>query len=215
MGIFDSVGDFIGNTIGGITGAKQAGEAAQAAAKVQGAAAQMGVEEQRRQFDALTELLAPYVTAGTGALQGQQNLIGLGGADAQQAAISGLENSPLFQTLIQQGESGILSNASATGGMRGGNVQGALAQFRPQMLSQLINDQYSKLGGLTTLGQASAAGQAGQGMQMAGSIGDLLAQAGAAKAGGIMGQGSVVGNTFGTIAQLGAMAVGAKKAGIF
>ncbi|WP_449405980.1 hypothetical protein [Massilia phosphatilytica] len=36
---------------------------------------------------------------------------------------------PRFQALQQQGNDAILANASATGGLRGGNVQGALGQF--------------------------------------------------------------------------------------
>lgn len=193
------IGDFLGDTIGGITGAKQAGEAAERAGQTQAAAAEKGIEEQRRQFDALVELMAPYVTAGTGAMGQQQALIGLQGAEAQQQAISGFEQSPLFQSLTQQGENAILQNAAATGGLRGGNVQAALAQFRPQALNALIEQQYGRLGGLSTMGQASAAGQASSGMQSASNIGNLLANQGAALAGGIMGQGGIARQTFGDV----------------
>ena len=210
-----SVGNAIGNTIGGITGAKQAGEAGMAAAQIQGQSAEAGIEEQRRQFDALTELMSPYVAAGTGALEGQQALAGLQGADAQQQAILGLEQSPQFQAMVGQGEEALLQNASATGGLRGGNTQAALAQFRPQMLSQMIESQYSKLGGLAGMGQASAAGQASAGMQSGSNVANLLQQQGAALAGGQVAQGSVVGNTFGNVANLGGMAIGAKMAGLF
>jgi hypothetical protein len=193
------IGDFLGDTIGGITGAKQAGEAAERAGQTQAAAAEKGIEEQRRQFDALVELMAPYVTAGTGALGAQQNLIGLGGAGAQQQAIEALQASPQFTALQQQGENALLQNAAATGGLRGGNVQAALAQFRPQVLSSLIDQQYSRLGGLSSLGQASAAGQASSGLQSASNIGNLLANQGAALAGGIMGQGGIARQTFGDV----------------
>jgi hypothetical protein len=118
-----------------------------------------------------------------GSLSGQQDLLGLNGAEAQQAAISGIQNSPLFAALSQQGENGILQNASATGGLRGGNVQGALAQFRPQMLSALIDQQYSRLGGLTSLGQNAAAGVGNAGIQTGNQITGLLQQQGAAAAG--------------------------------
>ncbi len=213
------VGDFLGDTIGRITGAKQAGQAAERAGQTQAAAAEKGIEEQRRQFDALIELMAPYVTAGAGAMGQQQALIGLQGADAQKQAIAGFEQSPLFQSLTQQGENAILQNASATGGLRGGNVQAALAQFRPQALNSLIEQQYGRLGGLSTLGQASAAGQASSGMQSASNIGNLLANQGAALAGGIMGQGNVARQTFGDILNIGKTVAGAasgmKTAGIF
>ena len=185
------IGNAVGKIVGGITGATQQGQAAERAAATQAGSAEAAIAEQRRQFDMLTELLRPYVEAGQPALQGQQALIGLRGAPEQQAAISAIEQSPFFQSAVRQGEEALLQRASATGGLRGGNIQAALAQFRPQMLESQIAQQYERLGGLTSLGQASAAGQAGAGMQSAGAIGNLLAQRGAALAGGQLAQGSV------------------------
>jgi len=85
------------------------------------------------------------------------------GAEAQRAAIGAIEASPEMQYLTKQGESAIMSNASATGGLRGGNVQGALAQFRPSLLNDLIKQQYSRLGQLSQLGQSSIVGAPGYG----------------------------------------------------
>ncbi len=202
------VGDFLGDTIGGITGAKQQGKAAERAAQIQAGASDQAIAEQRRQFDTLIELMSPYVTSGNQAIGQQGALIGLGGQQAQQDAISQLEQSPMFTSLLRQGENAMLQNASATGGLRGGNTQSALMQFRPDLLAQVINDQYSKLGGLTQIGQASAAGQASAGMQNASNIGALLADRGAALAGGQLAKGSVVRQTFGDILAL--MSVGSK-----
>jgi hypothetical protein len=193
------VGDLIGDVFGGITGAKQAGQAAERAGQTQAAAAEKGIEEQRRQFDALIELMTPYVTGGQGAFAQQQALIGLQGPEAQQQAIAGFEQSPLFQSITQQGENAILQQASATGGLRGGNVQGTLAQFRPQVLNSLIEQQYGRLGGLSSLGQASAAGQAASGMTSASNIANLLANQGQAIAGGQIARGNVARQTFGDI----------------
>lgn len=124
-----------------------------------------------------------------GALQQQQNLIGLNGAEAQGRAISGIENSPYFSGLVKQGESAILQNASATGGLRGGNTQGALAQFRPNMLAAAIDQQYQRLGGLVNIGQNAAAGVGNAGQAMAGANSGLLSQVGAAQAGNYLAQG--------------------------
>ena len=134
-------------------------------------------------------LLKPYADAGTGSLAAQQNLTGLNGADQQQQAISALQNGPQFQSMLQQGEHSILANASATGGLRGGNTQGALAQFSPSLLAQTINDQYGRLGGLTSIGQNAAAGVGNAGMQTGNSITNLLQQQGAAQAGNALAQG--------------------------
>ena len=209
------VGDFLGDTIGGITGAKQQGEAAERAGEIQAGAAEAGIAENRRQFDKLVELMSPFVSQGTQAFGAQANLLGLNGPSAQQAAIQELEASPQFSALVKQGENALLQNAAATGGLRGGNTQNALATLRPQMLSALIESQYSKLGGLSQMGQASAAGQASAGMQSAGAVSDLLAQQGAARAGGVLAQGSVVRQTFQDMLDIAATATGAKKAGAF
>lgn len=201
----------VSKAIGSLTGATQQSKAAEQAAGVQAAMAGKGIEEQRRQFDKLVELMAPYVTAGTGAMTQQQALLGLGGEQAQQTAIGAIEKSPFFSAMAQQGENAILQQASATGGLRGGNIQGALAQFRPGLLNQLVQQQMANLGGLTQLGQASAAGQAAQGMQSASSIGNLLAQQGAATAGGVMAKGGLQRQVFGDV--MGLLSMGSRAMG--
>ena len=184
-----------------LLGAEQKRKSASQASSAQQQSYQMGIDEQRRQFDELRKLLQPYTEAGLPALKQQQALLGLEGPEAQQAAISAIENQPGFQSMIQQGENAMLQNAAATGGLRGGNLQGAMAQFRPQMLAQAIQDQYSRLGGMTSLGQQSAAGVGSAGMQTGRGISDLFGQMGAARAGGILGQGKAQQQMIGSLAQ--------------
>lgn len=185
-----------------IYSANQQADAAKQAAGQQSAAAQAGIDEQRRQFDALQNLLKPYTQVGTTALAGQSDLAGLNGPEAQQKAIDAIQNSPQFSALVKQGETGILQNASATGGLRGGNVQGTLAQFRPAMLNQLINDRYSQLGGLTVMGQNSAAGVGTAGQQTANQVSNLLTQQGQAQAGATMAGANANSQVANAVAQL-------------
>ncbi len=194
---------------GSVYSAKKSGKAAEKAAEAQSEASEAGIAEQRRQFDKLTELLSPYTKAGPGALAAQQNILGLGGAEAQRSAISGIEQSPYFQATARQGESAILQNASATGGLRGGNTQGALAQFRPQLLNQLVQQQYQNLGGITSLGQNAAAQQGNAGMQSAANIGNLLQQGGAAQAGGYLGKAQATNQLVSNLIGIGGAAYGA------
>jgi len=189
----------VGSTI--VSGVIQS-YAAKKASGQQAAAAGKGIAEQRRQFDALQVLMKPYVGTGTTALGQQAALIGVSGAEAQQTAINALQQGPEFTSLVQQGENAILQNAAATGGLRGGNVQGALAQFRPQVLSQLIEQQYNRLGGLSTMGQNAAVGVGNAGMQTGTNISNLLAQQGAAQAGGTLASGQAWGNAIGSIGGL-------------
>lgn len=200
---------FIGKAIGKITGASDAAKAAERASGQQVESYQSGIDEQRRQFDALQALLKPYIEGGTGAFQAQQQLIGLGTPEEQAAAIAQLEQSPMMKALVQKGENALLQNASATGGLRGGNTAAALAQFRPQMLAQLIENQYSRLGGLSTLGANAAVGQGSQGMAMAGNIGNLLGEIGSARSGATIARGNVARQGFSDLMSIIGLASGA------
>lgn len=184
------------------------GEAAEDASYAQKQAAQMSIDEQRRQFDAIQALLKPYVEAGAPALGQQQALLGLSGDVAQQNAIAGIASSPELANLIGQGENALLQNASATGGLRGGNTQAALAQFRPQMLNQLIQQRYANLGGLTSLGQQSAAMQGTAGMQTGQAIAQQFGAMGQARAGEALAKGQAWGNFAGMPAQMAGMFAG-------
>lgn len=195
--------------------ANKSANAAGKAADAQSEASQAGIDEQRRQFDKFVELLSPYNQAGTGSLAAQQNILGLNGTQAQQTAISGIENSPYFQATAKQGENAILQNASATGGLRGGNTQGALAQFRPQLLNQLVQQQYQNLGGITSIGQNSAAMTGSAGMNSANNISTLLGQQGQAQAGGYLGQANATNQFLGNLGGIAGLGIGAKKAGLF
>jgi hypothetical protein len=199
----------VGTIAAGSMAANAQENAAENASAAQRESSQQSIAEQRRQFDEMRKLLEPYVNAGSGALGAYQNLAGLGGAGAQQSAIQALQNSPEFAALQQQGENAILANASATGGLRGGNTQAALAQFRPALLSQLINEQYGRLGGLTSLGQNAAAGVGNAGLQTGQGISAALQQIGAANAGNALAQGKAAASQWNSIGnaagQLGAL----------
>lgn len=169
----------IASSIGGVASAVAQGNAAKSAAKTQASAA-----------DKARELVMPWVTAGTGAIGQMQAFLGLSGADAQAAAIQGVEQSPEMAAMLQQGENAILQNASATGGLRGGNTQAALAQFRPGVLNSLVDQQYGRLQNLSTMGQ-NAAVQAGTNIQ----------DAGAAIAGGKLAGAAALGQGINSITQ--------------
>lgn len=183
-------------------------KAAKSAGQLQYEASQAGVAETRAAREEMRGLLQPYVAAGGPALQAQMAALGLAGPEAQQAYVAQQEQSPAFQALARQQEEALLQNASATGGLRGGNVQGALAQFRPALLNQFLEQQYGRLGGLTALGQQSAAGVGTAGMQSAGSIADLLAQGGAARAGAKLGAANAWQQSLSLPAQFAGLAIG-------
>lgn len=188
-----------------IVGYVASDNAADSAANSQNRATQAGIGEQRYQFDRIQELLKPYVDAGSSAVGAQSNLLGLSGPENQQKELDMLQASPEFQAMLQQGEQGILQNASATGGLRGGNTQAALAQFRPQLLSELINSRFNRLGNVAGMGQASAANQAVAAQNTGANITSLLGQQGAIQAGQTLAQGQNTANFANSMGQLGLM----------
>lgn len=139
--------------VGGIfsSGSKSqaAGNAAQSQIRGMGEA----ITEQQKAYEDIQKLLQPYLSAGSQALSGQLDLAGLSTPEQQAQRISALENSPFFQSMVKQGENAILANASAIGGLRGGDLRQSLSQFRPQLLNQLIEQQYSKFGQIGASGQ--------------------------------------------------------------
>jgi len=77
--------------VGGIMQSRAASQAAGA----QTQAAESGIEEQRRQFEAVQEILKPYVTAGTTAIGGLQPY-----AEAGAPALE--QQQALLQLLVEQ-----------------------------------------------------------------------------------------------------------------
>ena len=177
--------------IGGLLGSKSASSQQKA---VTGGLDQ-STQLQREQFDYLKQILAPYQQAGTQALpaltgfinQPQQNFSFDYGA---------YFNSPEYAALSQQSQQAAMRNASATGGLRGGDTQVALASIAPQLAQQArLNAQnefslnqganlnrYNMLQGIAGLG-TGATSQLGNAAQNFGQIaGQNAALAGQARA---------------------------------
>jgi hypothetical protein len=196
------IGDAIGSVVGGITGAKQASKGAQAAAQTQANSADKAIAEARMAREANAATQQPFVDAGSKAIAQQMGLIGLNGTTAQTDAVNGLLTAPEYTTGVRQGEEAILQNAAATGGLRGGNTNNSLANFRADLLSNVINNQFNRLGSVSSLGQNAAAGVGNAGIQTGQIIGNQLTQQGAALAGGQIAKGNMVANNFNTMAQI-------------
>jgi len=147
------------------------------------------------QGDGARRDLTPFqtgATAGTAAVDGSA---------AQSGAIASLMNSPLYESLFRNGEQAILQNGSATGGLRGGNIQGSLANFGRDTLSQVIQNQIANLSGVAGAGQnasnvLSAANQ-NTGQSLAGLYGSI----GDTNAGGILQRGAINANTINQVSK--------------
>lgn len=169
--------------IGGIFGGNSQKKGSAYATKEMVAAADRGIAETRRQFDVTRADYQPYLTAGTSALGNILALTGLGGGDEQTAALAALEKSPGFQSIVRNGEEAVLQNASATGGIRGGNTIRGLADFRSDAFADQIRQQLASLGGIAGMGMGATDSVSGFGAQASGNVVNLLGQQGAARAG--------------------------------
>ena len=178
------------------------GGAEKRAGEVQARASRQAVAEQRRQFAVTQEQLAPFREAGLGALERQQQFLGLLGPEQQAAAFQQFQESPGQAFLRQRGERSLLRGASAIGGLGGGNIREALVQQGIGFAGQQLGEFQNRLADLTGLGQQTALGVGQLGAQAAGQIGQGLEAAGAAKASGILGQAAGFRSGIGQVAQL-------------
>lgn len=158
-------------------------------------ASRQSIAESRRQFDAVQALLQPYVSTGNDATSQMRALLGLNGDQAQASAIQGVKDSSEFTGLQKLGENSILQNASATGGLRGGNVQAALGQYSPALLNSLLQQRYQNLAGLSQQGQNAASGTASAALTTGQQVSDAYQTIGASGAGAALASGQATANS--------------------
>lgn len=143
-------------TTGQLTEAEETNRAAIEAGRTGSVAAQQeGFGRQRRE-------LAPFATAGRDALQQQQALLGLGSPEQQQQAFAAFNESPGQKFIRDRAQRNLVRNASAIGGLGGGNVRSALVQQGAGFAAQDFGNQFNRLSDLRVGGQ-SAATNIGQG----------------------------------------------------
>lgn len=172
------------------------GGAAKKAAKAQVKAAQMGIEEMRRQFDLTRTDLAPWREAGGAAIQA--------GAAMLQPGYDHT-TSPGYQFRFSEGQRAVESGAAAKGMLMSGGTLKDLTRFGQGVAADDFNDQFNRQMAIAGGGQQAATSGAAMGQQSAAGIADLYTQQGNARASGYIGQSNAIGNTLGQIAQIGAM----------
>ncbi|CAB4140485.1 hypothetical protein UFOVP407_59 [uncultured Caudovirales phage] len=183
MGLFSAIGSFLGGR-----SAKRASRRAQAA---QEQAFDRAVGELRRQSDLTRADYAPARDLLAPSLSNLADIIGINGEEAQRLALTGIQSSPEFTNTIQSGEEAILANASATGGLRGGNVKDFLSRFRGDTYTAAIQERLRRLGGLAGLGMGATDSSAAFGADAANNIAQNLVGRGAASAQGLLTRGGI------------------------
>ena len=194
-------------TAGAIGGGLIASHGASKAANIQNNADQAAIQEQQRQFNITDQELAPFRNAGVQGLTGFGNLLGTNGNDAQQAAITALQASPFYQSLYNNGLEANLQNASATGGLRGGNEQLSLARFGSDTLAQTIQQQLANLGVVAQLGLGATNSTGAFGAAASNNISSLLQNQGQNSGDAALAQAGALSGIFKNLGSLGSFIV--------
>lgn len=187
--MWDVIAGAVGSIASGLVASNAQKKAAEAAANAQTTASNNAIAEQKRQFDAIQQMLGPYAAGGLTAFDKQMALSGAHGLQKQLGAYDELEQSPVFASMLKQGENAMLQNAAATGGLRGGNTQNALMQFRPQLLNQMATDQFNRLGAISQQGLGAATNTGVAGQAYASNVGNLMQNIGNANAANALARG--------------------------
>ena len=144
--------------VGGVIASDSSRKAANTAADASMNAANTSAESQNQALNYLREVEAVPQQFRQEALQKLGGLSGLeGGEGSQQELINRAEKSPLYAAIMggrKAGESAILRNASVTGGLRSGNVQGDMYDFNVDLKTKALLESYNQqLSGLQGLAQ--------------------------------------------------------------
>lgn len=132
--------------------------------------------------------LMPYTEAGYSATTQQQNLLGLNGQAAADAAMQTYQTSPGYQWQLQQGLQAVDAGAAAKGMLRSGATLKAEQTYGQGLADSDFSDYYNRLSGLSKTGESAAAQTAVAGSNTADSLANIYTSTGTQ-------QSSIYGNT--------------------
>ena len=191
-----------------VTGVEGAQDAARDAANIQAQGARTAEEGINRRFDITQAGLQPRIDAGNEAICQQQALLGLSGQDAQQQAFAAFNESPGQRFMRDRAQKNLLRNASAIGGLGGGNVRSALVEQGAGFAQQDFNNQFGRLGQIAGQGQNAATNVGQFGATAANQAGNAAIAGSQARASGILGVQQAESQFNSDLIGLGGMAIG-------
>lgn len=157
-------------------GAIGSGVAGSEAAGATRDASNAAIAEQRYALDQQAQLSAPYRALGSAAIPQYEALLGIG-PQGTAGIKTALESTPGYQFALDQGERGIVNQASAQGGITG-NTLAALDTYNAGVASGTYQQNVGDIASAVASGQAAAAGQAQNVGTAAGNIGSTLVNQG-------------------------------------
>lgn len=172
-----------------VGGAAMSSSAASKAAKAQQNAANQASQISKDQYAQTRADLAPYRDTGANALKRYADASGVNGADARTASFADFRADPGYEFQMSEGLRGVQGSAAAGSlGINGGGVLKALQRYGQGVADQGYNNYLERFKTLSSLGENAAAQTGNFGAQAAQQQGAFAMDAGAAKAGGYLGQ---------------------------
>lgn len=183
--------------------------AAKKSAKAQTKAAEADLAFQKEQAAKSEARLAPFVSAGTGALGVYQDSLGLNGASGNARTVNAFQVGPGYQFALGEGVKAMDRSAAARGGLFSGAYSKELTRYGQGVANQEYGNWQNQLYGLTSLGQNAAAQTGNIGLGYANNVSNALNNQGAAQASGYIGSANAWNSALSGVAQsLGSLASG-------
>ena len=175
MPFFDILGAVAGPLIGGLFGG--------GSSDAQTGAAQAGLDFQKQIWEQTQKNLAPFIGAAPGAVSQWQNLLGIG-QGGMGGALDALRQTPGYNFQLNEGLNSILSNATRTGGIGGGNTLKALMGYGQGLADTTYQQALGNIGQFAGITENAAAGLGNTGVSTGANIGNAFSNLGNAQAGG-------------------------------
>ena len=173
----------------GLGSAAIQGIGASKAARAQERAAQSQVGLQRDIYEQTSANFQPFLQSGQNAMQAYNYEMGLGEAPE---GYGGMQDSPSYQFMMNQGVEDIQSSAAMRGNLQSGATGTALERYRMGLASQESNNWLNRLASQAGAGQAAAGQQAQAGQFYAQGAGQAYGNIGDAQAAGAIGVGNAI-----------------------
>lgn len=201
---------------GAIAGGALSAQGASSASRAQQAASEAAIAEQRRQFDLNRSDLAPWRTAGQGAIGQLSELTGPGGALNRRFTVQDFLDDPVtklsFQTGLDRGTQALDRMAGARGSRNSGAQLKALTQFGTDYGSTKAGESYgrfygdqdrtfNRLAAISGIGQTATSAGVNAGSNTANQISNILTAQGNARGAAAIAQGNAYSGTLGTLGQ--------------
>lgn len=221
LGIIGAIGSVAGGAIAASAAGKAAdtqSQAAMSAAQLQKQSADEALAFQKQQYDTQQKNLAPWLSAGTTAIN---QLAGEKVPSFQAPTGANEQNDPGYQFRLSEGQKALENSASARGGLLSGGTAKAIAKYSQDYASNEYGNvynramgeyntnvlgPYNRLSALAGIGQQAQATGAAQGQAATGNITNILENSGqqqantlqnaaAARASGYAAGGNIWGST--------------------